>query len=391
MLRVLIISAVVPGLTGGGGRLALHRHFVLRKDFEVAVASRWAPESSVPKYFLIRSCRFWHRVKRSIAGRLITNYEYLTAGYWFWLSKPLFLWARAWSPDIVFTVADDWHAPLARAIAKKLGVPLAVDFQDLFAVSTFLSQEQQPYRWLRPLLMRRYKKLQSDAEIVMHVCKGMKEWFGRSQRGQILYSIGGTPESRTSPRPAPTGSIRIVYAGNCYGAYGKLIRQLAEAVLEQSRIELEIYSMGNDWPPTVVDGLVAAGIFRGFLPFDELRPHLEQADMFLTVMSFQAIDRIFVETSFTTKWMDYVPFAQPIMVWGPANSSAARFARETGAGFVVSDQSAENVLSAVIQIADDSAKWVELGNAARRVACTELDPANIHNVLLEALSSPPSS
>ena len=61
------------------------------------------------------------------------NSEYLRN--WCLLPKSLLEFARAFKPDIIFSVVDDWHMGLAWQLSRKLKVPLAVDFQDLFAVS----------------------------------------------------------------------------------------------------------------------------------------------------------------------------------------------------------------------------------------------------------------
>jgi hypothetical protein len=127
------------------------------------------------------------------------------------------------------------------------------------------------------------------------------------------------------------------------------------------------------------------GIYRGFVPFDQLRKELFLADAFLTVMSFQPADRVFVETSFTTKWLDYAPLGKPIFVWGPAYCSAARFARETRASVVVDNPEPQCLARAIEKVANNSTCWGNAGRAIAKVAAQELSAERLHGVLRQKL------
>jgi stringent starvation protein B len=102
-------------------------------------------------------------------------------------------------------------------------------------------------------------------------------------------------------------------------------------------------------------------------------------------MSFQPADRTFMETSFTTKWLDYAPFGKPIFVWAPAYSSTARFARETGAGVVVDKPEPQAVVSAIQTAIANPNQWGEAGRAAARVAANELNTERLHGLLHQKL------
>ena len=44
---------------------------------------------------------------------------------------------------------------------------------------------------------------------------------------------------------------------------------------------------------------------------------LASADALLSVMSFEKEHELFMRTSFTTKFLDYVAFGKPVILWGP--------------------------------------------------------------------------
>jgi hypothetical protein len=363
--------------------LALHRHFVERDDFTIAVASRIAGESSCPEQFSLRANRIWDRAKRTTLGRLLTNAEYFSAGLW--LPRGLLKYAKEWKPDLIFCVADDFHAPIAQLLAQKLNIPFVIDFQDLFACSNFNSGMRRPYRWLIPRLLQRYRRLQQSADAVFYTGEGMRDWFAENARGEILYPLGPAGNGQPHPAVPPQGRLTLTYAGNCLGPYGQMLLQLARRSEGHPKFALEIYTMGNDWPAQEVEHFTRCGIHRGFLPFEQLRNELSRADAFLTTMSFHPADQVFVETSFTTKWLDYAPCGKPIFVWAPAYSSAARFARQTGAGVIVDDSTPQAVMSAIQMLAANPNQWLEAGRVAARVAANELNAERLHGMLYQKL------
>ena len=53
-------------------------------------------------------------------------------------------------------------------------------------------------------------------------------------------------------------------------------------------------------------------------------------------MSFEKEHELFMRTSFTTKFLDYVAFGKPVILWGPEYCTPVRVAREHGGAAVVS-------------------------------------------------------
>ena len=149
-------------------------------------------------------------------------------------------------------------------------MPLAVDFQDLFAVSLFQPKLLQPFPPVQAFLLNRYRFLNKNAEVVFHIGDEMKSWFTPHCRGEILYPIAD-PVSAFPQLPArahvPSGVVKLVYTGNCSGAYGRMLLQLAEVAHGEPRLDLKIFSRGTDWPPEATRRLEKAGIYQGFLPF----------------------------------------------------------------------------------------------------------------------------
>ncbi len=380
--RILITSSVVPALDRGGGCLALHRHFCERHDFDVAVASRWPAPEGCGTQFRIRGTRAGAVARRIGLARWAENLNYLCSGVL--LPQDLLTFALSWKPDAIFSVADDFHAPIGLRLARRLGVPFVINFQDLFACSNFLPRRQQPFPWMVPFLLRRYRRLQDEADAVFHTCEGMRSWFGAAGRGDVLYPLGGFSSIRAGGEAVlHRGRMSLVYAGNCYGPYGEMILRLARRLVDHPRWSLVIFAMGNDWCREDVSFLTQAGVFRGYRPFADLETEFARAGALLTVMSFRPEDRIFMETSFTTKVVDYLACAKPILAWAPEYSSVGHFAAATGAAILVAQPDEDAVIAALEASQSDPDRWRMVLAAAARVAGEGFAPERQHRLFLD--------
>ena len=382
--RILIISGVVPSISRGGGCLAMHRHFVERADFEILVAGTELDSCSAANIHEIRQSRVAKRLRRGVLQRILFNLDFVLN--WYVAPTELIAAAKSWKPDVVFTVPDNIHTGLAYQVAGAIGVPLVVNYQDLFPLSQFLPIGQRPFPAIAKWLMRRYRLLNHRADLVFYTSEGMRDWFGGARNGHVLYPIGAQfPVSQESPVKT-SSRAKVVYAGNCYGAYGRMLLRLADHLQAHPSIEFSIYAAGNDWKSFDLERLQACGIYRGFIPFDKLKDVLLNADAFLTVMSFEALERSFVQTSFTTKWLDYAPCGKPVFVWGPSYSSAAVFACESRCGAVISEDDPTAVARAIEDALADPEATLSLSESSIRVAKEKLSASSIHQILVQLLN-----
>ncbi len=360
--------------------MALFRHFCERDDFEIAVASRYPVPEGPGTQLLIRGSLVGSFLRRAGWARLATNVDYLWAGSV--VPRNLLAFARTWQPDVIFSVADDFHAPIAWRLARRLGLPFAVNFQDLFACSSFLAAGQRPYGWLAVRLLARYRVIQAEADAVFHTSPGMRAWFGSQGRGEVLYPLAGSTTSVcAAPSSMPSERLTLLYTGNCYGPYGQMLLRLARHLVGHRHWSLAIYAMGNDWRSEDVEFFTRSGVYRGYRPYNELEGDFLAADALLTAMSFDPVDRVFVETSFTTKLVDYTAWGKPIVIWAPTYSSAAQFVAETGAAALVERPDPDAVLSVLELVRQDPGRRRELAGAAVRVAKSVFAPDRLHQIL----------
>ena len=124
------------------------------------------------------------------------------------------------------------------------------------------------------------------------------------------------------------------------------------------------------------------GVYRGQVPFDRLRTHAHEADLLLLLMGFGDECAQTERTSFKTKFLDYLTFQKPIVVWGPQHCSAVRFAREFDAAECYTSPDAAGCVAALQSLARSSARQKELVANAHRMYQSRFEPSQIHAVLL---------
>lgn len=387
--KILIISDIIPSKSGGGGRLAMHRHFVLNQDFNVAVASYNAEDISVTKFLLLQHSNLYYRMCNSRftfswLKRLAKNFSYLSP--WCKLPKNLINFAEDFKPDFIFSVADLQSTGFAFQLSQKMNTPLITNFQDIFPLSNFVSKDSHPYNFTKKILLKKYHLLNSKSAHVFHTSEGMQKWFPKTAHSSVLYPLGEKFENTELISEGTEQKIKhLIYAGNCYHSYGKMILELAQKLKNHSNIKLSIFASGNDWTEEVKTEFIEAAIYKGFMPFSELRSHLSNADAYITVMSFDDEDRTFMETSFTTKWLDYSPYGKPIFVWGPEYSSANIFAKKYSCAKVTQNESVDLLIKDIESVLIDNKDFVKLSENAKKVALDQLSHDKIHQHLKKTL------
>jgi hypothetical protein len=87
-------------------------------------------------------------------------------------------------------------------------------------------------------------------------------------------------------------------------------------------------------------------------------------------------------TSFKTKFLDYLTFQKPIVIWGPEYCSAVRVAREFDAAECYTSPDAAGCIATLENVARSPERQKQLVANARRMYHSRFEPSRIHAVLL---------
>lgn len=380
--RIFYLARTAPSRLSGA-TLAMRRHFLDHTDIDLFIATTEEFEGPDVPRLTLKAPAWWQRIGRTRLWRAVRNAEILALAHR--LPPELLEAARRFRPDAVFTVADLTLSDTARLLAQRLGVPLISNFQDWWPRGQFYYPQETPFRFVVPIVERRFHRLYRDAALAFCTSEGMREFLGPHPNSHVLYPIGdGAARATTIATPPeantawPQRKRQLVYTGTAFGSYGQMLLELASALEGHPRWELLIYGKRPDWPPERIAAAEAKGLYRGFLPFDRLRMVLAAADACLSVMSFDPDLEVMMRTSFTTKVLDYCSAGRPILMWGPSFCSPIRLLNRRRAGLTITTPCPEDVLACLERLDTEPDLSDELSKAALALADGELSHASIH-------------
>jgi hypothetical protein len=383
-LRLLLVS-IVPPRNDCGVRIVMHRHLVEGNPFKLHVASNADFEDGLLVHTSLRLPYLIHRLRKSRFGpRLaawITDYE-----NFIWPLTPnraLEDAVQQFKPDVVLTLAECGLCHIARKTARRHGLPLAVLFLDWFPVMT----GHYGHKWTRGILSRRYRELYAASDLAFCTSDGMQEMLGPHPNSHVIYPMPGKYRVHVeNSRPRSNGKFRLVYVGAVRNFYGRMLCSLIEKIEATTDLELIVIGPNADWPPEFLERARAKGTYLGFKPPEEAAEVLASADVLLVVMSFEKEHELFMRTSFTTKFLDYVGFGKPVILWGPEYCTPVRVAQKHGGAAVVSTNDADAIVSLSRQIAGDSVLSEKLSNEARQLHQTVFNPDRLQHIFVQRIT-----
>ena len=382
-VRVLLVS-IVPPRNDCGVRIVMYRHFVDRSPFELHVASNADFADGLLIHTQLRLPYVVHRLRKSRFGRQfaawIADYENLI-----WpltANDALEKAVQRFQPQIVLTLAECGLCHIARKTAERHRLPLAGLFLDWFPVM----KGHYGHKSTQGILSRRYRELYAACDLAFCTSDGMQEMLGPHRNSHVIYPMPGrhvVPEKAWPPR---SEKFRVVYVGSVENFYGRMLCSLIERIEATSDLEIIVVGPNADWPKQLRDRALANGTYLGFKPPEEAAKVLASADALLSVMSFEKEHEVFMRTSFTTKFLDYVSFGKPVILWGPEYCTPVRVAREHGGAAVVSTPDATAVVCLCRKIAGDTDLNEKLAKEALQLHQTLFNPDRLQEVFVQKIT-----
>jgi hypothetical protein len=291
--------------------------------------------------------------------------------------------ARASRPQAVVSVTHGYSWLSAADLADRLGVPLHLICHDEW-VRVGDMQE-----WKDRQFVRRYRQAASRLCVSPFMAEEYERRYGVP--GDVLYPSRARDGVRYDAPPQypaqPDRPFTCIFAGTINsGGVVSLLRRVAAALATVGG-RLLIYG-----PITPEDAgaseLVAPNIaLGGLLPSERLIDAMrDEADALFVPISFAAADRQNMRISFPSKLTDYTAAALPLIICGPEDSSAVRWARENpGVAEVVSDESDASMIAATTRLARDPSRRQAIAAKAMAIGEAMFSHAAADGVLTRAL------
>lgn len=289
----------------------------------------------------------------------------------------------SFSPQAVLTVAHGYTWVTAARYAERAGLPLHLIVHD----------DWPRVAPARHIVERYFTRIYRQAASRLCVSPFMAEEYERRYGPTATVLLPArAPDARafdgvaTRLHDAPARPV-FAFAGTLNSpGYIRLLQQLAEQL---ARHDGTLLIFGPLTQAQAADaGLTAANItIKGLLPSSGLLERLRaDADVLFVPMSFADVDRSNMRMSFPSKLTDYTAAGLPLLICGPADCSAVRWAQENnGVAEVVTSEDAEAMRSAIDRLCGDRDHRLALARAAQRVGDRDFSSARAEAILHAAL------
>ena len=378
-IRILLVS-IVPPKNDCGVRIVMHRHLVERNPFELHVASNADFSDGLLVHTPLRLPYLIHRLRKSRFGpRLaawIVDYENLI-----WpltVNRALEDAVEKFQPQIILTLAECGLCHIAHKMAQRHGLPLAGLFLDWFP----MMKGHYGHNSTQRILSRRYRELYAACDLAFCTSDGMQEMLGPHPNSHLIYPMPGRHRVPEKSWPTSNGKFRLVYVGSVENFYGRMLCSLIKQIEATNDLEIIVIGPNADWPAELLEGAKTRGIYLGFKPPEEAAEALASADALLVVMSFEKKHELFMRTRFTTKFLDYVAFGKPVILWGPEYCTPVHVARQHGGAAVVSTDDPGAVVALCRQIAGDAVLRDKLSKESLQLHQTLFNPDRLQSIFV---------
>lgn len=387
-MRLLFVTSTPPIPTWGGA-MAFYRHFCERDDFQISVITDNPQilEYSVPySYSLITPTKLWSRLARTRFSKTAHSWKHLFGGQC--LPVQIRKQAEDFDPDVVLTVAGSWSwtAQLARNLAKHLQIPLVGSFNDWWYYNAIYTP------WTKLWIENTFRGFYQQCDLALCTSEGMQKALGPHRNSVVLYPTGASIASSSSFIPHDGRSpFTVAFGGNLGEWYGRMLEDLITqanlAATEDSPLQFKIFGSNPSWSLKFDREVKEAGMYKGQVPFDQLKAEMQQVDALLLLMGFENSCAQIERTSFKTKFLDYLSFQKPILLWGPDYCSAVAIAKEFDSAEICVSPHATDFLDKILAVKADSNRQAELVTNAQRMYAERFHPDKIHEVFVSSMKA----
>jgi hypothetical protein len=301
--------------------------------------------------------------------------------------------ARAFRPEAVLSVAHGFLWFVGDTVANWLHVPFHLILHDDWP---HLQTSAAP-AWARPYAIKASVAAERSvfrrAAGLYAVSPGMAEQY-RAECGavcDVVYPSRGedSPLPMVRLQREPVEQLVVAYAGMIHTDWTRRALSDAAAQLGRMKGRLDLYvpyseRQLTDW------GISGSNVrLVGFFPAHEMAARVAtSARALLLPASFHPEDRRDVSTLFPSKLADYTAIGLPLVVWGPAYSSAARWARENpGAAILVTDPDPDSLAVPLARLRDEPDYADGLARQAVSAGLRDFDAAAVRSRFLGALQN----
>ena len=257
----------------------------------------------------------------------------LTAFFWFqdliwkignWKSQELKKFVLEYNPDVIFTVLSNsvYLNNLILHIKKISGKKLVIyAWDNNYSLKRFMLS---PLRWIKHFLDRAsMRKVIKKADLFYVISDVQKDDYEKAFKKECKVLTKAADFTGNAPiKKEYNNPLQLVYTGNIGLNRWKSLSHIAN-VLERFnengiKAQLRIYT-GNTITDKISDALNIgdSSFIMGSVSGNEVLKIQREADMLVHIEPLDLKNKLYVRQSFSTKIVDYLAAARPILAFGP--------------------------------------------------------------------------
>lgn len=283
-----------------------------------------------------------------------------------WDSPELNAFLQECRPDIILTsLANHSHINRMTLRIKEItGAKLV-----LYAWDNNYTYKQlilSPLRWIKQAMDRAsMRRVAARADLTYAICEELKrEYETAFGRDFHLLTKGGDFSGDAPVKPTFNRPLQLVYTGNLQNNRWRSLGKIA-CVLERINrngltAQLRIYT-GSPLTKAMSRALNRgeSSAVMGLVPPSEVARIQSEADLLVHAEATDLKNRLTVRHSFSTKLVDYMAAARPILAYGKADSASIRHLRDNAGAMVA--ESPDELYEKLTAVMHD-------GNALRKLS-----------------------
>ena len=359
MSKVLLVSETVPPMVSSVA-VVLGRVFKMFPKGSLAILTGHPANS---QYGLYEGGQYLdgEHVYADLPGFLAKRrWTWWFSGFYELLRLPLIVWKGYWITkrrkirSLIATTYGGFEVA-AYFISELTKTPLYI-----YLLDAYEEIEQQPIKKLiRHIFARRLFGSAVKIFVMSEPLRELlKEIYGVNSI-VIPHPVELSKYSITEHKENLCGKYKIVYTGMIYDAHRDCFLDLIKAIQDLPDVTLHIYT------PRPVTSLAAEGIHGNnvkvsFVSNDEVPAIQKGADILFLPMSFNSPYPEVIRTASPGKISEYLAAGRPILVYAPAFSYVAQYARSCGFGLVVDQKDPSKLRQSISRLLNNEKLRTEL-------------------------------
>lgn len=252
--------------------------------------------------------------------------------------------AKQFRPEAILSIAHGFGCLSAAAVARRLRVPLHLILHDDWINWVGIPQQ------LISAAHREFGRVYRQSKSRLCITPYMEHEYARRYQatGQILYPPRPSDLPDFETPSVREGRLTVAFAGTVWSGYAVGLRRVA-AYLSQVGGRLLLFTRHSDADLRKLELIGPTVDARPFCPADELvRLLRKEADMLLLPMDFAIKSNCNMMYAFPSKFTVYTATGVPMIIWGPPECSAVKWARQYGDIAEIVDTEDEALLEATV-------------------------------------------